>query len=107
MYPDDQGLFDIGGPAGSGREGDQGGDLLLIFLLQGNKAVLDIVYQLVRPRNTNMNRRVDTDGTTTCITATRAHHDTACPGDQRLATGNGRITFCQPGLGESRKPVGL
>ena len=102
MYPDDQGLFDIGSPAGAGSEGDQRGDLLLVFFFQGDQAVPDIIDQLIGPGNTDMNRCVDADRTAAGIAATGAHDDAAGPGDQCFTAGDGSIAFRQTGSRKKR-----
>src|SRR6185437_9981046 len=98
VHADNEGLLDIGGPAGPGGKGHQRGQLLAVFFFQTHEGVADIVDQLIGIRNTEMYRRIDARRTTAGVS--RAEDDSTRAGNERLAGGNSSITFAQVFIGE-------
>ena len=89
----DQGLFDIGGPAGAGSEGNEAGQVLLIFFFEGQEAVFQIIHDLVGIGYTYVYRSVDADGS--AAWAGCAHDDAAGSGDEEFAGCNSGVTACE------------
>src|SRR5580692_8024234 len=91
MDADDQRLFYVGRPARSGCKCYRRGQLLVVFVLEGDQSVTDVIDQLIRISYADMNGSVDTDRATAGIG--RAKDDTPGPGDQSFAGGQGSLAI--------------
>src|ERR1700678_2006656 len=100
---DDERFFYIGRPARPGCKCYERGQLLVLFVLEGDQPVADVIEQLVRIGHADMNGGVDAYRAT--AGTGRAQDDASGPGDQAFTGGKGGFAFRQIGAGEGIEAI--